>query len=125
MRRRFTPRTHKINYMPCISHHMQKHKFGVMCPGVLFVDPALVPPKPENNAPTFHTTKAQEHTTRPADPTGYKNTSSAYCVLTTILWNPSQSHMTMKNNASVIHVVEAPECTTLRAEPTEYKKTKV
>jgi hypothetical protein len=37
------------------------------------------------------------------------------------LWNPSQSHLTMKNSASTICALEAPECTTLHAEPTGCK----
>jgi hypothetical protein len=32
-----------MHYMTCISHQMQKHKFGMMCPVTLFVESILVP----------------------------------------------------------------------------------
>jgi hypothetical protein len=37
------PASTEMNYMTRRSHRMQKYKFGVMCPGALFVEFALVP----------------------------------------------------------------------------------
>jgi hypothetical protein len=36
-----------MHYVTHRSHQMQKHKFGVMCPGVPFVESVPVPPKHE------------------------------------------------------------------------------
>jgi hypothetical protein len=36
-----------MHYVTRRSHRMQKYKFGVMCPGALFVDTVLVPPEDE------------------------------------------------------------------------------
>jgi hypothetical protein len=36
-----------MHYMTHRSHGMQKHKFGVMCPGTLFVESVTVPPEDE------------------------------------------------------------------------------
>jgi hypothetical protein len=36
-----------MHYMTNKSHQIQKHKFGTMCPGVLFVESIPVPPKHE------------------------------------------------------------------------------
>jgi hypothetical protein len=36
-----------MNYMTYISHRMQKHKFGITCPGALFVATASGPHKHE------------------------------------------------------------------------------
>jgi hypothetical protein len=38
-----------MHYVTHKSHRMQKHKFGVTCPGVLFVESIPVPPKHENS----------------------------------------------------------------------------
>jgi hypothetical protein len=56
---------------------MQKDKFSVMCLDVLFKESALGPVEHENNASMFHGLDALECTTRPTDPIGCKNTSSA------------------------------------------------
>jgi hypothetical protein len=37
-----------MHYVTCRSHLMQKHKFGIMCPGALFMDTAPGPPEQEN-----------------------------------------------------------------------------
>jgi hypothetical protein len=34
-----------MHYVTCRSHWMQKYNFGVMLPGVLFVESILVPPE--------------------------------------------------------------------------------
>jgi hypothetical protein len=36
-----------MHYMSHSSHWMKKHKFGVMCPGALFMETALGPPEHE------------------------------------------------------------------------------
>jgi hypothetical protein len=41
------PGCSRMHYVTCISHRMQKHKFKVMCPSVLFVKSVLVPPNNE------------------------------------------------------------------------------
>jgi hypothetical protein len=41
------PRHTEMHYVIQRSHRMQKHKFGVMCPGTVFVETAPVPPKHE------------------------------------------------------------------------------
>jgi hypothetical protein len=37
----------EVYYVTHRSHQMQKHKFGVMCPGTLFVESVPVPPENE------------------------------------------------------------------------------
>jgi hypothetical protein len=41
------PEHTEMHYMTCISHWMQKLKFGVMCPGALIVESVPVPPEHE------------------------------------------------------------------------------
>jgi hypothetical protein len=53
----------KMHYVTCRSHRMQKHKFGVTCPGALFVISVPVPLQHENSASTFRTPNAVECTT--------------------------------------------------------------
>jgi hypothetical protein len=36
-----------MHYVTHISHWIQKHKLGVMCPDALFVESVLVPPEHE------------------------------------------------------------------------------
>jgi hypothetical protein len=36
-----------MHYVPRRSYRMQKHKFAIMCPSVLFVEPIPVPPEHE------------------------------------------------------------------------------
>jgi hypothetical protein len=38
---------HGMHYVARITHWMQKHKFGITCPSVLFVESVTVPPKKE------------------------------------------------------------------------------
>jgi hypothetical protein len=43
---RFTPvQRSGMHYVTCRSHRIQKHKFGVMCPGTHFVESIPVPPR--------------------------------------------------------------------------------
>jgi hypothetical protein len=44
-------------------HRMQKHKFGVMCLGALFMETALGPPEHEKSVSTFRAPDALECTT--------------------------------------------------------------
>jgi hypothetical protein len=66
-----------MHYVPRRSHRMQKHKFGITYHGVLFVQSVPVKPEHENSASMFRTAEAPEYTTKPADPNGCQNTSSA------------------------------------------------
>jgi hypothetical protein len=52
-----------MHYVTCISQQMQKHRFGVTCPGALFVESEPVPPEHENRAIMFHASDALEWTT--------------------------------------------------------------
>jgi hypothetical protein len=54
-----------------------KHKFGITFPDALLVKFISVPLSMKNSASTFHVSDAQECTTWLAEPTGWKNTSSA------------------------------------------------
>jgi hypothetical protein len=50
----------RTDYVTCRSHCMQKHKFGITCPGVLFVVSASGPISNENSASTVHAQDAPE-----------------------------------------------------------------
>jgi hypothetical protein len=52
-----------MHYVTCRSHQMQKHKFGVTCPGVLFVEFIPVHLRMKNSASIFRTPDAAECTT--------------------------------------------------------------
>jgi hypothetical protein len=45
MPQHFAPERNRMHYVTRISHWMQKHMFGVRCPGVLFTEIAPSPPE--------------------------------------------------------------------------------
>jgi hypothetical protein len=61
-----------MHYVTRISHRMQKHKFGVMCPGTLFVETAPGPPEHEKLCIDISRPDAHKCTTWPKDRTGCK-----------------------------------------------------
>jgi hypothetical protein len=48
-----------MHYVTCRAHQMQKHKFGEMYRGKLFVESVLVSLEPENSTITFHAADAR------------------------------------------------------------------
>jgi hypothetical protein len=112
-----------MHYVTRRSHQLQKHKFGVTCPGTLFVRSDPGPSEHENCASLFHTLDAPKHNTLPIDPTGSKSTSSAYCVSARFLWDPNRAHPSMKNIAVMFHTLDAPECTMCPIDSTGCKHT--
>jgi hypothetical protein len=49
-----------MHYVTHKSHRMQKHKFGITCLGMLFVESVHFPPERENSASMFHAPDAPE-----------------------------------------------------------------
>jgi hypothetical protein len=65
-----------MHYVTGRSHQMQRYKFGVTRPGVLFVESVPVSPDIKNSASTFYALDSTECSTSPTDPTGSQNKSS-------------------------------------------------
>jgi hypothetical protein len=103
------------------THCMQKNRFGVMFPGVLFVESywshlskKIVCQRFVSQTHEMHYMTRRSHR--------MKNTHFAECVLTRSLWNPYRSHLSIKSNASMFHVPDRHECTTAPMERTACKK---
>jgi hypothetical protein len=76
----------------------------------------------KNSAMTFHGLDTLESTMWPTYPTGFKNTSLAYRVLTRILWNPYWAHLSMKNIVLMVQGLDTPACTMWPVDPIGWKK---
>jgi hypothetical protein len=79
-----------MHYVTSRSHQMKKHKFNVICPGVLFVESPPVPP---------------EHK---------KHKFSVTCLRALFM----ETTLSMKNSALMFHAPNAQECTTCPTDPT-------
>jgi hypothetical protein len=65
-----------MHYMTRRTHQIQKQKFTVMCPKVLFVESIPIPPRMKNSVLMFHAPDAPECIMSPTDPTRFENISS-------------------------------------------------
>jgi hypothetical protein len=62
-----------MHYVTHRSYRMQKHKFGMTCPGMLFTKTAPGPPSMKNSASMFCALNAPEYTTWPQTPPDAKH----------------------------------------------------
>jgi hypothetical protein len=108
----------RMHYVTHRSHWVQKHKFGVTCPGAFFMESIPIAPSMKNSVSTFRVTDGPKCTMWPSDHTGWKNTSSVSRVLERFLWKPQRAHPSFKNSASMFRGPYAPEYTTWPIDPT-------
>jgi hypothetical protein len=104
-----------MHYVTSRSHQMKKHKFNVICPGVLFVESPPVPPEHK---------KYCAYVSRPRRPRIHYITRRSYRMqkhkfsVTCLRALFMETTLSMKNSALMFHAPNAQECTTCPTDPT-------
>jgi hypothetical protein len=101
-----------MHYVTRRYHHMQKHKFSIICPDAFLWNPYQSHPSNKNSASMFRAPDAPTMSYLSRRSHRMQKYKFSITCPSAFFWNLYRSHTSIKICVSIFRTSEAPECTT-------------